>query len=116
MPKLTFEAETQAELVTQVRRWLTPRESDEDGALSVSQASGQLSGGDLETMLGAVSQVLPGDGLAATAIAYAPGEARLGRWPGGEDSLRTVQDALERNGWRVRSDGAELTLQPGSRP
>jgi general secretion pathway protein L len=82
----------------------------------LQQASGQLSGGDLETMLGAVSQVLPGDGLAATAIAYAPGEARLGRWPGGEDSLRTVQDALERNGWRVRSDGAELTLQPGSRP
>ena len=82
----------------------------------LQQASGQLAGGDLETLLGAVAQVLPGDGMAATAIAYTPGEARLGRWPGGEDSLRTVQDALERNGWRVRSDGAELTLQPGSRP
>ncbi|MDM7949158.1 type II secretion system protein GspL [Hydrogenophaga sp.] len=82
----------------------------------LQQASGQLAGGDLETMLGAVSQALPGDGLAAAAVAYTPGEARLGQWPGGEDTLRSVQDTLERNGWRVRSDGAELTLQPGSRP
>jgi hypothetical protein len=27
-----------------------------------------------------------------------------------------VQSALERSGWRVRSDGAELTVQTGSRP
>jgi hypothetical protein len=41
MPKLTFEAETQAELVTQVRRWLASLEADEDGSLSVSQAINQ---------------------------------------------------------------------------
>ena len=27
-----------------------------------------------------------------------------------------AQDALERGGWRVRSDGGELTLQAGNRP
>ncbi len=41
MPKLIFEAETQAELVTQVRRWLASLEADEDGSLSVSQAINQ---------------------------------------------------------------------------
>jgi hypothetical protein len=38
MPKLIFEAETQAELVTQVRRWLVSLDADEDGSISVSQA------------------------------------------------------------------------------
>lgn len=41
MPKLIFEAETQADLVTQVRRWLASLETDEDGSLSVSQAINQ---------------------------------------------------------------------------
>jgi hypothetical protein len=41
MPQLIFEAETQAELVTQVRRWLASLEADEDGSLSVSQAINQ---------------------------------------------------------------------------
>jgi general secretion pathway protein L len=82
----------------------------------LQQASGQLAIGDLETMLAAVARSTPGDGVAAATIAYTPSEARLGRWPGGEDTLRAVQEALERNGWRVRNDGAELTLQPGSQP
>ena len=38
MPKLTFEAETQQELVVQVKRWLASLEADDDGALSMSQA------------------------------------------------------------------------------
>lgn len=41
MPKLIFEADTQAELVTQVRRWLISLESDDDGSLSVTQAVNQ---------------------------------------------------------------------------
>lgn len=41
MPKLIFEAETQADLVVQVRRWLASLEADEDGSLSVSQAINQ---------------------------------------------------------------------------
>lgn len=45
MPKLIFEAETQADLVAQVRRWLASLEADEEGRLTVSQAVAQ--GADL---------------------------------------------------------------------
>jgi hypothetical protein len=38
MPKLIFEADTQQELVTQVRRWLASLEADDDGSISVGQA------------------------------------------------------------------------------
>jgi hypothetical protein len=41
MPKLIFEADTQQDLVVQVRRWLASLEADEDGAISVSQAINQ---------------------------------------------------------------------------
>lgn len=44
MPKLTFEAETQQELVMQVRRWLASLEVDDDGSISVSQAINQGAG------------------------------------------------------------------------
>jgi hypothetical protein len=44
MPKLIFEAETQAELVAQVKRWLVSNEADADGALSISQAINQGAG------------------------------------------------------------------------
>ena len=45
MPKVTFEAEPQQEIVAQVRRWLASLDADEDGAMSVSQAVSQ--GADL---------------------------------------------------------------------
>jgi hypothetical protein len=38
MPKLIFEAETNQELIAQVKRWLASLEADDDGAISVSQA------------------------------------------------------------------------------
>ena len=41
MPKLIFEADTQQELVLQVRRWLASLEADEDGGITVSQAINQ---------------------------------------------------------------------------
>jgi hypothetical protein len=41
MPKLIFEAETQQELVAQVKRWLVSLEAEDDGSLSVSQAISQ---------------------------------------------------------------------------
>jgi hypothetical protein len=45
MPKLIFEADTQADLVAQVRRWLVSLDADEEGRLTVSQAVAQ--GADL---------------------------------------------------------------------
>jgi hypothetical protein len=38
MPKLIFEAETNQELIAQVKRWLASLEADDNGAISVSQA------------------------------------------------------------------------------
>lgn len=82
----------------------------------LQQASGQLSGGDLEALLGALAQNTPMAGAAPTRLVFATGELRAGGWPLDEAGLGEVQGALERSGWRVRSDGAELTLQAGSRP
>jgi len=44
MPQLIFEAETHAELVTQVRRWLASSENDATGRMSVSTAVTQGAG------------------------------------------------------------------------
>ncbi len=38
MPKLIFEADTNQELIVQVKRWLASLEADDEGAISVSQA------------------------------------------------------------------------------
>ena len=44
MPQLIFEAETHAELVTQVRRWLASSENNATGRMSVSDAVTQGAG------------------------------------------------------------------------
>ena len=82
----------------------------------LQQASGQLAPDDLEALLGALAQNTPMDGAAPTSIGFAPGELRAAGWPLDEAGLGQVQGALERSGWRARSDGAELTVQTGSRP
>jgi len=82
----------------------------------LQQASGELSGGDLEALLGALAQNTPMDGAAPTSISFTPGELRAGGWALDEAGLGAVRGALEQSGWRVRSDGAELTVQAGSRP
>lgn len=80
------------------------------------QASGELSGDDLEAMLGALAQNTPIADAAAGSVNFTTGELRAGGWALDDAGLGVVQGALERSGWRVRSDGAELTLQTGSRP
>ena len=45
MPKVTFEGDTQQEIVAQVKRWLASLDIDEDGAMTVTQAISQ--GADL---------------------------------------------------------------------
>ena len=82
----------------------------------LQQASGQLSGGDLEALLGALAQNTPLGGVAPGSLDFTPGELRAGGWSLDEASLGALQDALERGGWRVRSEGGELTLRTGSRP
>jgi len=81
----------------------------------LQQASGTLSDGDLETMLGALAQASLGDVPVPTAIAYTTGESRFSGWRASEDQVRALQQSLEQNGWRVRFDGNELMLQPTER-
>lgn len=38
MPKVIFEADTQAEIVAQVKRWLASLDADDEGQISVAQA------------------------------------------------------------------------------
>jgi general secretion pathway protein L len=82
----------------------------------LQQASGELSNNDLEAMLGALAQNNPIEGAAPGSVNFTTGELRAGAWALDDAGLGAVQGALERSGWRVRSDGAELTLQTGSRP
>lgn len=81
----------------------------------LQQASGTLSDGDLETMLGALAQAALGDVPVPTVIAYATGESRFSGWRASEDQVRALQQSLEQNGWRARLDGNELMLQPTER-
>lgn len=78
-------------------------------------ASGTLSDGDLETLLGALSHAAPGDPPLPTQLSYSTGEARFSGWRASEDQVRTLQQSLERSGWRARLDGNLLTLQPSER-
>jgi general secretion pathway protein L len=82
----------------------------------LQQASGQLSSNDLEALLGALAQNTPMAGTTPASLSFTTGELRAGGWPLDDAGLNEVQGALERSGWRVRSDGGELTLQAGSRP
>lgn len=78
----------------------------------LQQASGALSAGDLETLLGAIDQASGGAPLLPTTLHHTPGEGRLSGWRATEAQLRTLQLTLERSGWRVRLDGGELTINP----
>ena len=78
----------------------------------LQQASGSLSSGDLETLLGSIDQASGGAGLTPTTIAFTPGDGRLSGWRATEEQLRAMQQALERSGWRVRFNGSELSINP----
>lgn len=82
----------------------------------LQQASGELSGNDLETLLGALAQHSPAGAAAPGRISFTSDGLRAGAWALDDAGLRALQGALERSGWRVRNDGAELTLQAGGRP
>jgi len=82
----------------------------------IQQSSGQLSSNDLEALLGALAQNTPMAGTTPGSLSFTTGELRARGWPLDDAGLNEVQGALERSGWRVRSDGGELTLQAGSRP
>lgn len=78
----------------------------------LQQASGALTPGDLEALLTAIDQAANGESMVPSSIEYTQGEGRFKGWRASEDQVRALQQSLERNGWRVRFDGNEITLRP----
>jgi general secretion pathway protein L len=82
----------------------------------LQQASGVLSSGDLETMLGALATRATGGNVSApSTVGFIPGEGKFGGWQTDEQSLRGLQQSLDQSGWRTQFDGNELTLRPSNR-
>lgn len=77
----------------------------------LQQASGQLSSGDLETLLGAIDRAAGTEPATPTRIAYDANGLRLSGWRAGEERVRALQQSLQSAGWRARFDGNELILQ-----
>jgi general secretion pathway protein L len=80
------------------------------GLVDLQQASGTLSGADLEAVLAAVAAAVPG--AAPAAIDFTPGDARLGGWTLPEPQLQAAAQALSQRGWQASLDGDSLRIQP----
>lgn len=78
---------------------------------ALRQATGATSVGDLETILGALSTVLP-DGRAVAAMEYAAGELRLRGLELGQADLASLSGQLQGRGFSVRADGASVVIRP----
>ena len=75
------------------------------------QTAGATSPRDLEAMLSALGNALPPQ-QAATALEYAPGEARLKGLPTGSDTA--IAESLRASGYSVRAEGNLFILQPAT--
>lgn len=75
------------------------------------QTAGATSARDLEAMLSALGTALPPQ-QAATALDYAPGEARLKGLPTTSDSA--IAESLRASGYSVRAEGNLFILQPAT--
>lgn len=78
---------------------------------ALRQATGTTSGGDLETILGALAPALSA-GRAVAAMEYAAGELRLRGLELGEADLASLSGQLQGRGFSVRADGASLVVRP----
>ena len=79
------------------------------------QTGGATSARDLEAMLSALGSALPPQ-QSATALDFAPGEARLKGLPtdSSTDTGRAVADSLRASGYSVRAEGNVFILQPAT--
>lgn len=78
------------------------------------QASGELSAGDLESMLGSLGHAMPA-GLAAPGLwVYQPGQLRLQNFKPNAADQQTLQKALQARGylWRAEGDAWLMTEAP----
>lgn len=80
----------------------------------LQQASGTLSHGDLEAMLGVLGQATDDPAAALSSIDFSSAEGRFTVTPGSEDALPTLQQTLQRSGWQAQLKDTELTLRPAT--
>ena len=78
----------------------------------LQRSAGVLGRTDLESMLAALGQVLPGDGSLPTPdqIAFRDGQLHLNGWRVEADRLQGLQDGLAQAGWRLQTDSEGLVL------
>jgi len=80
----------------------------------LQQASGTLSHGDLEAMLGVLGQGTEDPASALSSIDFSDDEGRFTVTPDSEDALPALQQTLQRSGWRAQLKDTELTLRPAT--
>ncbi|MDZ4175494.1 MAG: type II secretion system protein GspL, partial [Hydrogenophaga sp.] len=80
----------------------------------LQQASGTLSHGDLEAMLGVLGQATDAPSTALSRIDFSNREGRFTVTPDNEDSLTALQQTLQRSGWQAQRQDTELTLRPAN--
>ena len=78
-------------------------------------SSGNLSGQDLEAMLGTLGAAAPA-AMALTSIDYAAGEARLRVTGGAAAAVSAVAGKLQSQGYSVRAEGDQLVMRAEARP
>ncbi len=88
---------------------VAPLQMEREVAL-LRQASGGISGGDLESMLAALSRLAPPD-RHLTAIEFAAGEAAFKGLNLSAEENRDIALRLQALGYNARSDGEQLRLQ-----
>ncbi|MEI8324067.1 MAG: type II secretion system protein GspL [Betaproteobacteria bacterium] len=82
---------------------------------ALRQATGTASGGDMETMLSAVSMAIPTNRSLST-LEFSAGEARMKGLQLSPTEVATLTNRLTSQGYAVRSEGEVLVLQTQGRP
>lgn len=82
---------------------------------ALQQASGDVTGRDLETMLGVFSAEAPAN-VAATAIEFRAGELRMNGLSLSPEALAQVSFKLKAQGYTARQDGDQVVLKQGLAP
>ncbi|MCY1548374.1 hypothetical protein D9M68_844780 [compost metagenome] len=80
----------------------------------LQQASGILSHGDLEAMLGVLGQATEDPSTTLSRIDFSNREGRFTVVPDSEVSLTTLEQTLQRSGWQAQRQNTELTLRPAN--
>lgn len=86
----------------------------------LSQASGQLTPGDLESMMAQLGRAMPAGLNAPRQWSYQPGQLRLQDFKPGAEEQQRMQQTLATHGYLLRAEGdswiMSITTKPGGQP